>query len=98
MPNIIFPKGKILAKRGKPTEEIHVNQKFSIKSINIILKKSIMAFCFSHMLYLSLGTEVAREGKKQATVTAISYMYISYVLTSGQQCISELSIKIHQFC
>ena len=59
-----------------------------------------MAFCFSHMLYLSLGTEVAREGKKKkkTAVTAITYMYISYVLTSGQQCISELSIKIHQFC
>ena len=60
MPDIIFPKGKILAKRGKPTKEIHVNQK-----INFILKKNIMAFCFSHMLYLSLGTEVAREGKKK---------------------------------
>ena len=95
MPDIIFPKGKILAKRGKPTKEIHVNQK-----INFILKKNIMAFCFSHMLYLSLGTEVEREGKKKkkTAVTAITYMYISYVLTSGQQCISELSIKIHQFC
>ena len=93
MPDIIFPKGKILAKRGKPTKEIHVNQK-----ANFILKKNIMAFCFSHMLYLSLGTEVAREGKKQTTVTAITYMYISYVLTSGQQCIFELSTKRHQFC
>ena len=42
-----------------------------------------MPFCFSHMSYLSLRTEVAREGKKQATVTAITYMYISYVLTDN---------------
>ena len=60
MPDIIFPKGKILAKRGKPTEEIHVNQKINL----IFTKKNIMPFCFSHMLYLSLGTEVARETKK----------------------------------
>ena len=30
-----------------------------------------MPFCFSHMLYLSLGKEVARETKKQAMVTVI---------------------------
>ena len=35
------------------------------------------------MSYLSLRTEVAKEGKKQATVTAITYMYISYVLTDN---------------
>ena len=65
MPDIIFPERQILAKRGKPKEEIHVNQKFNIE------KKNIMLFCFSHMLYLSLGTEVARETKKQAMVTVI---------------------------
>ena len=74
MPDIIFPKGKILAKRAKPTEEIHVNQKINL----IFMKKNIMPFCFSHMSYLSLGTEVAREGKKQATVTAITYMEFAF--------------------
>ena len=37
-----------------------------------------MPFCFSHMPYLSLRTEVAREGKKQATVTAITYMEFAF--------------------
>ena len=60
MPDIIFRKGKILAKRGKPTEEIHVNQK-------LILKKKIIPFCFSHLSYLS-------QSRKQATVTAITYI------------------------
>ena len=60
MPDVIFPKGKILAKRGKPTEEIHVNQK-------LILKKNIIPFCFSHLSHLS-------QGRKQGTVTAITYV------------------------
>ena len=60
MPDVIFPKGKILAKRGKPTEEIHVNQK-------LILKKNIIPFCFSHLSHLS-------QGRKQATVIAITYV------------------------
>ena len=42
-----------------------------MKINNLILKKNILPLCFSHMLYLSLGTEVARETKKQATVTVI---------------------------
>ena len=52
------------------------------------MKKNIMPFCFSHMSYLSLGTEVAREGKKQATITAITYMYISYVLMDNNAFLS----------
>ena len=48
MPDVISPKGNILAKRGKPTEEIHVNQK-------LILKKNIIPFCFSHLSHLSQG-------------------------------------------
>ena len=64
-PILYFPK-KTFQPRGKPTEEIHVNQKFNIE-------KNIMPFCFSHMSYLSLDTElVARESKKQATVTVIT--------------------------
>ena len=47
-----------------------------------------MPFCFSHMSYLSLGTEVAGEGKKQATITAITYMYISYVLMDNNAFLS----------
>ena len=35
-----------------------------------VIDKSIMPLCFSHMLYLFLGIEVARETKKQVTVTA----------------------------
>ena len=35
-----------------------------------IIDKNIMPFCFSHMLYLFLGIEVARETKKQVAVTA----------------------------
>ena len=65
MANIIFPTVKIFANGGEPTEERHVNH------YNLTFKKNIMPFCFSHMLYLSLGTEVARETKKQATVTVI---------------------------
>ena len=48
-----------------------------------------MPFCFPHMSYLSLGTEVAREGRNQATVIAITY--ITSQLTTTH---SELSIKI----
>ena len=81
---LYFPKENFLAKRGKPTEEIHVNQKINL----IFMKKNIMPFCFSHMSYLSLGTEVAREGKKQATITAITYMYISYVLMDNNAFLS----------
>ena len=41
MPNIIFPKGNILAKKGKPAEEIHVNQK-----IKFNIEKKYPAFLF----------------------------------------------------
>ena len=44
----------ILAVRGEPTEN---------KSI---IDKNIMPLCFSHMFYLFLGIEVARETKQQS--------------------------------
>ena len=44
---------------------INSKQKFNIE------KKYPASLFFSHVTYLSLGTEVARETKKQATVTVI---------------------------
>ena len=60
MPDIIFPKGKILEKEGQTDRRNTCKTKINIE-------KNIIPFCFSHLSHLS-------QGRKQATVTAITYI------------------------
>ena len=71
MPDIIFSEGKILAKRGKPTEEIHVNQK-----INFIFMKKIsclFVFLTCHIcpFVLKLQGKVKNKQQSQQSHTCI---------------------------